>query len=286
MTDEHESSEDGPIADPEAGPATAGGYLRAAREKKGFELDHISAETRIPLRHLKAIEDGAFDELPSRAYAIGFARTYARAVGLDDRDITDLVREELAEGHARQSALAGGMEPGDPAKLPSAGLAWFGAVAAIILAVGVFSFYRTYFAAGSGPAPLVAETQDVDDSEQLAANENGGAEGGDANAAVIDPEGKVVFTALEDGIWVRFYEDEGERFFEAQMASGDTFEVPADSEAPLINTGRPDAFSITIDGKEVPKLSEEPITLGDTPISASALLARSESDAASAPQLN
>ncbi|MBD2842754.1 helix-turn-helix domain-containing protein [Erythrobacter rubeus] len=284
MTEEHDSSEDDLIAEPEEAQATAGGYLRAAREQKGFELDHIAAETRIPVRHLQAIEDGAFDELPSRAYAIGFARTYARAVGLDDGDVTDLVREELAEGHARQSALAGGMEPGDPAKLPSAGLAWFGAAAAIILAIGVFSFYQTYFGAGTTPAPLVAETEEDEAAEQLAASEDG--EGTDGAGPGIDPQGKVVFTALEDGVWVRFYEDNGERFFEAQMASGDTFEVPADSEAPLINTGRPDAFAITIDGQEVPKLADEPITLGDTPISAAALLARAETGPAAPPQLN
>lgn len=89
----------------------------------------------------------------------------------------------------------------------------------------------------------------------------------------------MVFTALEDGVWVRFYEEDGERLFEAQMASGDTFELPANASAPRINTGRPDAFAITIDGREVPKLAEEPVTLGDTPISAAVLLARGESEA-------
>jgi hypothetical protein len=75
---------------------------------------------------------------------------------------------------------------------------------------------------------------------------------------------------------VRFYEADGERLFEAQMVSGETFELPANASEPRINTGRPDAFAITIGGREVPKLAEEPVTMGDTPISAAALLARPE----------
>jgi cytoskeleton protein RodZ len=105
--------------------AGVGARLRAAREARRLELTHIASETRIPLRHLEVIEAGDFAALPSRAYAIGFARTFAKAVGLDDAAITDAVRIELADGSARRSAVGSGMEPGDPAKLPSAGLAWF-----------------------------------------------------------------------------------------------------------------------------------------------------------------
>ncbi|MCL9983734.1 MAG: helix-turn-helix domain-containing protein, partial [Erythrobacter sp.] len=136
--------------------AGVGARLRAAREARRLELTQIASETRIPLRHLEVIEAGDFAALPSRAYAIGFTRTFAKAVGLDDVAITDAVRLELADGNARRSAVGSGMEPGDPAKLPSAGLAWFGAFAALILAVGLIAFFSTRFGAGVGPAPLAA----------------------------------------------------------------------------------------------------------------------------------
>ncbi|QUL36693.1 helix-turn-helix domain-containing protein [Erythrobacter sp. JK5] len=251
----------------------AGDRLRLAREEKGVDLDHVSAETRIPLRHLQAIEAGDFESLPSRTYAIGFSRTYAREVGLDDAAIADLVREEMAERHSNRVVMAGGMEPGDSTKLPSAGLAWFGAFAALLLAVGVVAFFSTYFGAGTGPAPLISGNDAAatgEPPEQLAT-----ASGPTANAAPSGT-GQVVFTALEDGIWVRFYEDGGDRLLEKQMANGERFEVPSDATEPRINTGRPDALAITIDGRSVPKLSDEPVTLGDTPISAAALLARAD----------
>ncbi len=268
----------------ETGPGTAGERLRAAREEKRLELSHIAAETRIPIRHLTAIENGDYDTLPSRTYAIGFAKNYARAVGLDRDEIAQAVREELAKGNARESAMAGGMEPGDPAKLPSAGLAWFGGFAALALVVGVIAFVSTYFGAGADPGSLIAESDEAGpvESSEVAAE---GTASGEA-AAAIPSGGQVVFTALEDGVWVRFYEDGGERLFEAQMASGDRFEVPASAVEPRINTGRPDALSITIGGQSVPKLADEPITLGDTRVSADALLARADIPSVDSPANN
>lgn len=268
-------------AEAEPDSVTVGSRLRAARQDRRLELSHIAAETRIPIRHLESIEAGDFDDLPSRTYAIGFSRNYARSVGLDQDAVADQVREELSDDQARASAMAGGMEPGDPAKLPSAGLAWFGGIAALILAVGSVAFLSSYFGAGSGPAPLTAQNEASSAGGAVAqagdeADAGGAQTGRTAAANASQSGGQVVFTALEDGVWVRFYEDGGERLYEAQMESGDRFELPADAIEPRINTGRPDAFAITIGGREVPKLADEPVTMGNTPVSASALLARND----------
>lgn len=253
----------------------AGPALRARREAKRLTLEHIAAETRIPIRHLEVIEEGDFEALPSRTYAIGFARSYARSIGVDEAAIADQVRAELGDTGPRYSSITSEMEPGDPAKLPSGALVWFGGFAALLLAIGLVAFASTFFGAGEGPGSLLGE------EEQIAQAQTPGPEQPqDAATSSARPqpgeEGQVVFTALEDGVWVRFYEAEGERLFEAQMQSGDTFRLPKSASEPLINTGRPDAFAITIDGREVPKLSTEPVTMGDEPISASALLARAK----------
>ena len=62
-----------------------GARLKAAREERGLDLTQVAAETRIPQRHLLTIENGALSDSPARTYAVGFSRTYARLVGLDDR---------------------------------------------------------------------------------------------------------------------------------------------------------------------------------------------------------
>lgn len=244
--------------------AGVGARLRAAREARRLELTHIASETRIPLRHLEVIEAGDFAALPSRAYAIGFARTFAKAVGLDDVAITEAVRIELADGNARRSAVGSGMEPGDPAKLPSAGLAWFGAFAALILAVGLIAFFSTRFGAGVGPAPL-AEPPKPAPSVAAAP----------AGVAATATGGPVVFTAIED-VWVRIYEEGGERLIEKQLIKGESFTLPADAADPRINIGRPDLVAITIGGKPVPALSDKPATMSGVPVSAAALLARGQ----------
>lgn len=244
---------------------TAGAQLRAAREELRLDLEHIAAETRIPLRHLEAVEAGNFEALPSRAYAIGFARTFATAVGLDPAAITDVVRGELADGSMRRTVPASGMEPGDPARLPSAGLAWAGAIAALILAIGAFAFYNSYFGAGREPGPLLTSAPAA--PSKLAVQPG-------AATTPATTGGEVVLTALEDGIWLRLYEQSGERLIERTLTLGETVLVPADAADPRVNTGRPDALAITVGGKSVAKLADRPTTLSGAPVSAAALLAR------------
>ena len=77
-----------------------------------------------------------------------------------------------------------------------------------------------------------------------------------------------------DETWVKFYDASGERLYEAQMNTGDTYTVPSDAEGPQIWTGRPYALAITIGGRPVPKLSEEDEVVRDVPVTAEALLAR------------
>ena len=263
----------------------AGDRLRSAREMRRMNLEQVAAETRIPVRHLESIEQGAFDALPSRTYAIGFARTYARVLGLDEKSIADAVRKDLAEGGIYQRATPGGMEPGDAAKVPSRALAWFGAFAAFLLIAGIIAFASRYFGAGAELPSLIADGDDAVEAvpaQTANASGDGAASGEVAGApAVATAEGQVVFTATGEGAWVRFYEEGGERLYEGVMEDGDTYEVPLDAQDPRINTGRPNLFDITIGGVAVPPIATEMVPVGDTPVSAAALLARGEEQDAS-----
>lgn len=242
----------------------AGQMLRRAREKAKMSLEQLAAETRIPQRHLELIEAGDFTGLPARTYAIGFSRSYAKVVGLDDRVIADQVRAELAQAGSDDRGRTPGFEPGDPARIPTRGLAWLSALAAVLLLVGGFAYFRDYFMPGAGPGPLTEPAP----QQVVAPPAAPGAQ--DA----INPEGPVVFTALEDGVWVRFYDAAGTRLMEKEMAKGETYTVPGDVEGPRLWTGRPDALAISIGGKPVNKLAEDDQIMRDVAISAQALLAR------------
>ncbi|GMM93458.1 helix-turn-helix domain-containing protein [Qipengyuania sp. MTN3-11] len=265
--------EDVIVEDAPAPPAGAGERLKAAREARGLEIAQVAAETRIPERHLLSIENGDFDRLPSRTYAIGFTRTYARLLELDEKELLDAVRAELAASNPERRASPAKFEPGDPARVPSRGLAWLSAAAVVLLLVGGFSFYRSYFAPGMGPAPLT-------DDRQQAARDADERRPEQRQAAAAVPSGPVVFTSEMDGTWVKFYDAGGERLYEAQMDAGDSFTVPADAEGPQVWTGRPYALAITVGGRSVPKLSEEDEIVRDVPVTAEALLERGSAPSA------
>ena len=86
--------------------------------------------------------------------------------------------------------------------------------------------------------------------------------------------GPVVFTALEQGVWVKFYDGNGTQLMQKQMALGETYSVPANVPAPQLWTARPDALKITVGGREIPRLATQQQIVKDVPVTAAALLAR------------
>ena len=127
-------------------PSRAGDKLRTARERLGLDRGEISLRTKINERHLAAVEDSEFAALPARIYAVGFARSYAGAVGLDGAAIAAQVRRELNEQSAPANARpAYDLDIEDPAKIPSRRLAWVAAALAVALIAAGAVFWRSYF---------------------------------------------------------------------------------------------------------------------------------------------
>ena len=249
----------------------AGAMLAQARTKAKLDLAEVSARTRIPQRHLAAIEAGEYARLPSRTYAVGFSRTYARLLGLDERAVTEQVRLDLEAGDPQGPLRPDRFEPGDPARVPSRRLAWLSALAVVVLVAGAFTFYRTYFSPGLGPPPLTAPTPTA---TQRATTSGSGSANSVARVPGVAPRGPVVFTSLADGTWVKFYDAAGKRLYEGQMARGQSFTVPGDAQGPQIWTGRPNAFAITVGGRPVAQLGDSEVVIRDVPVSAKALAAR------------
>ena len=240
-----------------------GTTLMRAREAAGLKLSDIAARTRIAERHLSLIEQGKFSAMASRAYAVGFARSYARTLGLDEKAIADAVRTELAGQEPNSDRYQpSSFEPGDPARVPGPKIAWIAALGALAVVVIGFLLWRGFYApAMSFPEPVASESEQA----PLAAV---------ATAAPQAAQGAVVFTALDQGIWVKFYDAAGNQLMQKEMALGETYTIPAEASGPMIRTARPDALQISIGGREVAKLSDRQTTIKDVPVSAAALLAR------------
>lgn len=81
-------------ASPPASTLSIGSVLRQARETLGEDVRSCAVHLRIREPYLRAIEDSRFEDLPGRAYAVGFVRAYAIHLGLDaDRVVAQFKRE-------------------------------------------------------------------------------------------------------------------------------------------------------------------------------------------------
>jgi cytoskeleton protein RodZ len=252
-----------------AGKAASGvgAQLRAAREALGLSLAQVAAQTRIGLTSLERIEAGEFHLLPGRIYATGFAKTYAKVVGLDPNDVAEMVRFELgADPEVR--ALRPEFAPGDPTRAPSGRLVWFSLIAVVLLLIGLFFAAKVLM----DPAAELPSLTEQQEAEQAAAASAQTAQAAQA-AQPVNAGGAVVLTA-EQEVWLRVTDAADQRLMEGELAAGQTYTVPADATGPKLMTGRPNALAITVGGRAVPKISEELRTVVDVPVDAASLLAR------------
>ncbi|MBD3249955.1 MAG: helix-turn-helix domain-containing protein [Candidatus Pacebacteria bacterium] len=76
---------------------TVGQILKQARTEAGLSLTEVSAQTKIKLNFLKALEADQFKKLPAATFVKGFIRTYARILDLDDGALLALLRRDFKQ---------------------------------------------------------------------------------------------------------------------------------------------------------------------------------------------
>lgn len=86
------------------GPFSIGGYLKTQRKIRGIELEELSVRTRIPLRSLSRLEDGAFDG-NADGFVRGFVRTVSDGLGLDPDDTLMRMLAEPAGARVARATL-------------------------------------------------------------------------------------------------------------------------------------------------------------------------------------
>jgi cytoskeleton protein RodZ len=70
-----------------------GAFLREERRNRSLELRQVAKMTRLRIYFLEAIEKEAWDELPAPVFVMGFIRSYANALGLDEGYAIGLYKE-------------------------------------------------------------------------------------------------------------------------------------------------------------------------------------------------
>jgi len=125
-----------------------GNELRAARERLGWDIDAVAEALRLKPAYIRAIEQGDIRTLPGTAYAVGFVRTYAQALGLDSNEAIRRFRAEREEVNRKT-------ELDFPAPVPTRGVP-AGAIVLVgaIIAIGGYAAWYHY----SGRSDRAAET--------------------------------------------------------------------------------------------------------------------------------
>ena len=215
-------------------PMTAGERLRAAREAAKMSLEDVATTTRIPTRHLASLEAGEFSKLPAPTYSVGFARSYAAAVGLDRNEIGEQVRAEIG-GTRLAPHQAEQFEPMDPKRtMPR----WL--IIAAIAAIALVALLATWLNNRSMNAP-----------DNVAATEAGQADTPQASAAAAVPVAAqpVSITATGDA-WVQI-KDGASLLKEGVMKAGEKVDIPPTATAPKLTTGKAEALTISVGPKTV-----------------------------------
>jgi cytoskeletal protein RodZ len=261
---------DAPMDDfAETPPATVGSQLRAAREKKGLTLEDIAAQTRIPRRHLESLEISDWQRLPAPTYTMGFAKSYASAVGLDRTDVADSLRDEMGGVRPTHTMASEVFEPADPARTMPKWLV-FGAIAAVLALVLVMSWLNERSVRGSD-----------EQAEESVAVAGAPQPAGPASGPVAPvAQGPVVLTA-NDQVWLQV-KDGATTLKEGLLESGQSFEVPASAQAPVLMTGKPEAIRVSVGTADAPPVGPAATTVRNVSLRAADLM-RTPAGAANGP---
>jgi cytoskeleton protein RodZ len=127
----------------------AGHDLRKARLRKGKELSDVSLLLKIRADYLAAIEDGRFDALPGRVYALGYVRSYAAYLGLNAQLFVERVKAEIGALDPVVEKL-----PGEPRPVPEPKLNLHVIGGLLSIAI-VYSAYFAISSLGRPPEPAV-----------------------------------------------------------------------------------------------------------------------------------
>ncbi len=287
-----------------------GADLRAARERLGWALPAVAAHLRIRRPYLAALEEGRIRDLPGTAYAVGFLRTYATALGLDPDEMSRRFRAEAAEANRKT-------ELNFPAPVPDRGVP-AGAVVLVgaLLAIGAYAgWYRLSermhpLAEAVQPVPeRLAEMTDMpavpapqpppsvpapapaaaEPAPPLPAVSPSSAAAAVAIPALVapppapapapaaaaapdePPPAHLVVHARSDS-WIQVRDKAGQVLLNRVLRGGETWVVP-DRPALLLTTGNAGGTELLVDGAPTASLGNDGAVRRDLPLDTDAIMA-------------
>lgn len=251
-------------------PASPGTRLRNAREASGRSQEDLATQTRVPVRLIDALERDAYDELPAGPYAIGFARSLARALGLNEQELVADVRAARDQQGAGISAALEEYEPLDSGRVPGRLLAWSGVILAVLLVGGYFAF-RHWSETPATPVATSAPPENVAEADSTTPATGAAATSTAAPVPVpAELANAPVKIAANERVWFSLEDANGRGQFDLTLNPGEFYTVKPQQRTLFLRTGRPQAIRVLIGDQRLPQLGPN-----DTPVSGVGLDAQS-----------
>ncbi len=278
--------------------ARLGEELREGRLALGLSIEDVAASTRIRRPYLVALEEGRVRDLPAPAYAVGFVRTYAKALGLDDDAVVRRFREASGPVVQRKTDLI------FPEAVPERGVP-AGAVMLVGAVLAVGAYLGWYQWSGSGtrtvdavpPVPARLEQQVAGPAREplpppaapaaslpapslptaslpAPVQPPAAAAALPAPAPVAQPAAAQAATAAEARVtlrakaetWVQLRDTRaGTVIMNRVLKPGETYAVPA-RDGLLLSTGNAGGLDILVDGQLAPGLGGAQAVRRDVPL--------------------
>ena len=242
--------------------ARVGEELREARNALGVSLEDAATQLRINKRYLQALEEGRVKDLPGAAYAVGFVRSYATALGLDPDEAVRRFRDVSGTAVAKSGELV------FPEPVPRRGIPT-GVLAALGLALAMGGYIAWYQWSGRGERvvdavpPLPPRLERAADA--TAPRETPTAPVAEPPAPApapvaapvplrIDPDKPRVVVRAKGESWVQIRDNTANRVItDRVLRAGETVEIP-NRAGIVLTTGKAENLDILLDGQEVDAL--------------------------------
>lgn len=206
----------------------AGRKLEEARKQLGLSIKDLAERIKVRPEFLEALEAMNVKLLPGKAYALAFLRSYANALGLDEKAISDQFQDECAL--TREDAQK---QIRDPSSRPHPERPWLAAAALLTLAAGFVAWRAASTGEQSAEAPAVVVS--------------GRGEATAPGPAAIVGEPPVIEIRALAPEWLEARGPDGTVFLSRTLQAGDVYR-PDPSPGWTLHARDGGAFEIYVDG--------------------------------------
>ncbi|HOO49780.1 MAG TPA: DUF4115 domain-containing protein [Alphaproteobacteria bacterium] len=264
---------------------SVGDIIQRTRIRSDITLEQAAQETRIRLSYLEAIEEGNYDQLPGRIYAIGFIRTYAEFLNLDGEKIVQLLKRQSGTKVAPKP-LPTTAPVDEDHSLPSL-KTYVIVLVMLISGLTVFSYaFKSNISRDLIPSvpldlkkqvtlltkpqshktALGLENNSINEEIDLTMlDENPDTEEAAIEKEPTSNEHPVVLRAL-DNVWLEIRSSEGNVILSRVLSKGEEYWVPEDQENLEMTLGNAGGLQILVDGKPLPFLGKKGKVIRNLPL--------------------